>query len=102
MKLRSLMTSVTLIVLSSPAFSAMQTATLSVENMTCSACPIAVKTALNRVDGVTKIQVSYRHAEAKVTFDDAVTSTEAITQATANAGFPSTLKAIETVREQPL
>lgn len=38
--------------LSMPAWAAMQTVTLSVPDMTCAACPITVKAALNKVDGV--------------------------------------------------
>ncbi|TFH87476.1 mercury resistance system periplasmic binding protein MerP [Billgrantia azerbaijanica] len=78
--------------LSLPAWAAMQTVTLSVPGMTCAACPITVKAALNKVDGVSQIDVSYPDREAVVTFDDAKTTVEALLQATANAGYPSTVK----------
>jgi len=35
-----------------PLWGAEQTVTLDVPGMTCAACPITVKTALNRVEGV--------------------------------------------------
>ncbi|MDF9391684.1 MULTISPECIES: mercury resistance system periplasmic binding protein MerP [Methylococcus] len=78
--------------LSGPAWGATQTVTLSVPGMTCAACPITVKKALTKVDGVSKVEVSFEKQEAVVTFDDAKTSTAALAQATANAGYPSTVK----------
>lgn len=79
--------------LSTPAWAATKTVILSVPGMTCEACPITVKKALSKVAGVQKAEVSFENREAVVTFDDAKTHTEAMTNATANAGYPSTLKA---------
>lgn len=53
---------------------------------------ISVKRSLTKIDGVTKADVSLEKAEAVVTFDDAKTNVEALTKATAAAGFPSSLK----------
>lgn len=78
--------------LGAPAWGATQSVTLSVPGMTCAACPITVKKALTKVDGVSQVEVSFEKREAVVTFDDAKTSTEALAQATANAGYPSTVK----------
>ena len=78
--------------LATPAWAAIQTVTLSVPGMTCAACPITVKKALSKVDGVLKAEVSYEKLEAIVTFDDAKTSVEALTRATANVGYPSSAK----------
>lgn len=78
--------------LSAPAWAAIQTITLSVPGMTCPACPITVKKALSGVAGVQKAEVSFEEREAVVTFDDAQTTVEAITRATENAGYPSTVK----------
>lgn len=75
-----------------PAWAATQTVTLSVPGMTCAACPITVKKALTRVDGVQKVEVSYEQLTAVVTFDDAKTTVEALTKATENAGYPSSVK----------
>jgi len=74
------------------AWSATQTVTLSVPDMTCSACPLTIKAALNRVSGVTKIDASLEKKEAVVTFDDDKTNVSALIQATTNAGYPSTVK----------
>ena len=78
--------------LSAPAWAATQTVTLSVPGMTCAACPITVKKALTKVDGVQKADVSFDKREAVVTFDDAKTTADALTKATANAGYPSSVK----------
>lgn len=75
-----------------PAWAAIQTVTLSVPGMTCAACPITVKNALSKVDGVQEINVSYKKLEAVVTFDDAKTTVEALTKATENAGYPASVK----------
>lgn len=74
-----------------PSFAATKTATLSVPGMTCAACPITVKKALENVKGVEKTQVSFEKKEAVVTFDDAKTSVEALMEATKNAGYPSSI-----------
>jgi mercuric ion binding protein len=78
--------------LATPAWAAIRTVTLSVPGMTCAACPITVKKALSKVDGVLKVEVSYEKLEAIVTFDDAKTSVDALTRATANVGYPSSAK----------
>ncbi|HCF4209951.1 TPA: mercury resistance system periplasmic binding protein MerP [Pseudomonas aeruginosa] len=78
--------------IATPAWAAIQTVTLEVSGMTCAACPFTVKKALTKVEGVTKAEVSYENREAIVTFDDAKTSVEALTQASENAGYPASLK----------
>lgn len=71
---------------------ATQTVTLEVKNMTCAACPITVKRAINKVPGVVSAIVDYDSRTAVVSFDSSKTSVEAITRATADAGYPSSLK----------
>lgn len=43
-------------------------------------------------DGVNKVRVRYDQREAVVTFDDAKASVQKLTQATENAGYPSSVK----------
>lgn len=81
--------SLLLLLVSSSAWAALQTVTLSVSKMTCAACPITVKKALLKVDGVTKAEVSYEKKEAVVTFDDTKTNVEALVRASTNAGYPA-------------
>lgn len=77
--------------LSPPAWAATQTVTLSVSGMTCATCPITVKKALNKVEGVESIEVNVEKKEALVTFDDAKTTVEVLLEATKKAGYPSTV-----------
>ncbi len=69
-----------------------KTVTLQVAGMSCISCPYQVQSALNRVNGVVSASASLATKEAIVTFDDALTDIENLTQATASAGFPSRLK----------
>ncbi len=71
---------------------ATQTATLAVENMTCALCPVTVKSAMQRVNGVRSVDVDFTAKTATVVFDPAVTSVEAIAAASTNAGYPAALK----------
>ena len=77
-------------VIAAPVWAAPQTVTLAVPGMTCAACPITVKRALSKVEGVTKTEVNFEKREAIVTFDNAKTTAEALTEATKNAGYLST------------
>ena len=80
------------VALSAPAWAATKTVTLSVPSMTCATCPITVKKALSKVEGVVEAKVTWEPKEAVVTYDDTKTSPAALTQATENAGYPSTVK----------
>lgn len=84
--------SAAILLLASAAWAGPRTVTLDVPGMTCSACPITVKKALTKVDGVSKVDVDFEKREAVVTFDDAKTSVAALTKATKDAGYPSTVK----------
>lgn len=68
-----------------------QTATLSVQNMTCSVCPVTVRKALEKVPGVIKARVDLDSKTASVTFDPGKTTAEALTKATTDAGYPSSI-----------
>lgn len=89
---KSLIITALFLLFSVPALAEQQTVTLSVPGMTCAACPFTVKAALNKVEGVSSVDVRYEERDARVTFDDAKTSVEALTQATTKAGYPSTLR----------
>ena len=89
--MKKLFASLALVAVIAPVWAATQTVTLSVPGMTCSACPITVKKALTQVSGVSKIEVSLDRREANVTFDDIKTSVEALTRATKESGYPSTV-----------
>lgn len=69
-----------------------RTVTLAVENMTCAMCPITVRKALGRVEGVKEAKAFLETKTATVTFNPNRTSVKALTQATRNAGYPSELQ----------
>ncbi len=89
---RALLAFAAVVAMSGPRrWSAPKTVTLSVPDMNCAACPITVKKALGKVAGVAKTEVNLDKREATVTFDDARTNVDALTRATRDAGYPSTL-----------
>ena len=69
-----------------------RTATLSVDNMDCAVCPITVRKALEKVPGVESAKVDFKSKLAVVAFDASKTTPEALTKATADAGFPSSVQ----------
>lgn len=83
--------SLALLLLAGSAQAAPQTVRLSVPTMDCPVCPITIKKALLQVPGVSQALVDFGRREATVTFDNARTHIEALTRATATAGYPSTL-----------
>lgn len=76
---------------SSMANAAEQTIKLSVPDMTCASCPYMVKQAISAVDGIKFVEATMEDRSATVSFEDTVTSIEAIQQATANIGYPSSV-----------
>jgi len=66
-----------------------QTATLAVQNMTCAMCPITVKKSLQKVEGVNKVEISFKNKTATVTYDDEKTTSDDLVKATTNVGYPS-------------
>ena len=80
------------LVCSGPALAATKSVTLSVPSMTCAACPITVKKALEKVDGVIEVNVTWEPREAVVTYDEAKVTVRDLIEATANSGYPSSEK----------
>jgi mercuric ion binding protein len=93
MKTRIFLLFLVCVALSGSALAASRTVTLDVKNMTCAVCPLTVKKALEHVAGVQQVLVSYADKTATVQFDDAATTAEQLTEATKNAGYPSSIKA---------
>ena len=69
-----------------------ETVVLDVPGMTCSFCPITIRKALEKVPGVIKVESDFDSRTARVLFDPAKADVEALTRATANAGYPSTVR----------
>ena len=89
--MRRLSILVFLAALYTPSWATIKTVTLAVPDMSCSTCPITVRKALLKVPGVSKAVVSLDRHDARVTFNDAKTSVEALLEATKDVGYPATL-----------
>ena len=72
-----------------PAISAEQTVSMNVERMTCALCPLTVRKAMERVDGVQHVEVDYNTKTATVTFDDTKTTAADVAQASTDVGYPA-------------
>jgi mercuric ion binding protein len=68
-----------------------QTVVLDVKNMTCGLCPITVEKSLEKVRGVAAARANLETKTATVTFDPDRTTPAALTKATTDAGYPSTV-----------
>lgn len=84
-----LLTAATL--LSTMAFAAEQTVKLSVPGMTCASCPFIIKKAISAIKGVTLVEAALEERSTTVTFDDTVASIDAITKATKDVGYESSV-----------
>ena len=69
-----------------------ETVSFTVEKMTCATCPIAVRKAMERVDGVKEVKVDFDSKTAVVTYDAAMTDATAIGAASTDVGFPATVR----------
>lgn len=66
-----------------------QTATFAIEKMTCAACPITVRKAMERVEGVKSVSVNFEAKTATVIFDPTIATPAKIGSAATNAGYPA-------------
>ena len=66
-----------------------QTQSFTVEKMTCAMCPITVRKAMERVDGVHSVTVDYDTKTAVAVFDPAQTSAKSIADASTDVGYPA-------------
>ncbi len=74
-----------------PAISAEQTVSLNIERMSCALCPVTVRKAIERVDGVEHVDVDYDTKTATVTFDDSKTTKIDVAQASTDVGYPASV-----------
>ncbi len=90
--MRNILTTIALLIgLSGTAFAEEQTVTLTIEKMYCALCPITVSKAMEQVEGVSQVEISFETKLAVVTFDDATTGWQQVALASTNAGYPSSL-----------
>jgi mercuric ion binding protein len=69
-----------------------ESVSFTVEKMTCATCPIAVRKAMERVEGVKEVTVDFESKTAVVTYDASVTDVTEIGAASTNVGFPATVR----------
>ena len=69
-----------------------ETVSFSVEIKSCADCPIAVVTAMERVEGVNEVTVGFDSKTAVVTYDAGMTDATAIGAASTDVGFPATVR----------
>ena len=69
-----------------------RTVTFDVEKMTCATCPISVRKAMQRVDGVKEVSVDLDTKTAIVTFDSSMTTAMEIGGASTDVGFPTSVR----------
>lgn len=65
-------------------------ATFHVDKMTCATCPITVRKAMQRVDGVKEVSVDLDSKTATVIYDSLLTDAKEIAASSTNVGFPAT------------
>ncbi len=73
----------------------LKTVELEVDDMTCNMCPITVKKALRKVNGVKEVTAKYEgggEGWAKITYDPKLVDIDTLTLTTEEAGYPSRLK----------
>ncbi len=62
-----------------------------VEKMTCGTCPITVKTAMKRLEGVISVAVDLDSETATVVYNPDVVSADEIGAASTDVGFPASV-----------
>lgn len=65
------------------------TASFVIEKMTCATCPISVRKAMKRVNGVKSVKVDFKTKIATVVYDPALTTPAKIAAASTNVGYPA-------------
>ncbi|KQN25800.1 hypothetical protein ASE86_06245 [Sphingomonas sp. Leaf33] len=91
---RHLISALALLTLPTAAVAAPERSTsFKVGNLTCPTCPIAVKTAMSRVPGVSRVTVDFTTKVATVTYDPARATPTAIAAASTKVGYPARIAA---------
>lgn len=78
----------------------LQSIILHVTGMTCGGCTSAVTRALVAVDGVHNVNVTLATGEAKVAFDEKITSPDKLKLAVEEAGYGVAENAVATAKKE--
>lgn len=87
--MKLILSSLLFVIAVSAAWAAERSVTYAVENITCATCPLTIKTAIKRLDGVKSVDVDFDKKTATVVFDDEKVTEAAIANASRDAGFPA-------------
>ncbi len=74
-----------------PRMAVIDTVTLHIEGMTCGGCTLAARKVLERLDGVTRADVSYERKAAVVTYDPARVTVAQMIAAIATLKYTATV-----------
>lgn len=88
--MRSLLMILTMLFFSQVTWAETQKSCFSIEGMTCAACTVTAKVAINKLEGIKDIDVSYGNKTATVTYDDSVTDPSKIKEKIDNVGYKAT------------
>jgi len=91
MKFKSSLLVFVTLVIGSPLFAGEQTVKFGVPGMYCASCPFIVEAAIGEVEGVISVTADSDTRTALVVFDDEVTTTNDIADASALAGYEASL-----------
>ena len=91
MKLRSPTLALIGLMSASPLFAAEQTVEFTVPGMFCASCPFIVESAMGEIEGVISVTADSETRTAVVVFDDEITTTQDIADASAFAGYEAIL-----------
>lgn len=70
---------------------AVSTVTLNVEGMTCASCSVAVRSALEKLDGVRRVRVSIEEKQAVVDYQVAKVTPQQMIEAVNRLGYRASL-----------
>ncbi len=88
--MKSLLVSSTLVAaLAAAAAEPPRTVILDVRNMTCATCPLTVQQLLKKQPGVVEAKAEMKTASARVSFDPAKNTPEALARVVTEAGYPA-------------
>ncbi len=76
---------------SQTAFATEKNVALHAPTMNCPVCPITVRKALKKIDGVLSVESNFEEKTFVITFDDQKTTEDILKNATSDAGYPSTV-----------
>lgn len=71
-------------------FAETQKACFKVEGMTCAACTVTTKAAINKLEGIANVKVSFEEKKAEVKFDDTKTKPDEILKKIISIGYKAT------------